>query len=165
MSLYDEDGIDGPWERRMTKGTKNAATKLELTVLRDVLDGRDPWRGRLGGSRLVSQALARCKRKGLVAVEQNAESETIYVVTPAGGAALFPRGVERFSVGTDDEGEMCARCGSSITWHHEDTLDEGEIRWPVCLSVGPWCEEHPRHGRKSVRGAGQAVQAPREGGT
>lgn len=64
------------------------ATNLELSVLRDVVDGRDPYDGKLGGSRRVSQALARCQRKGLLTYKQNREYETIAVVTSAGILAL-----------------------------------------------------------------------------
>lgn len=57
-------------------------TALELSVLRDVAAGRDPWGSHGGGSRLVSQALGRMKRKGLLQPGYG------YVVTEAGRAAL-----------------------------------------------------------------------------
>lgn len=78
--------------------------------------------------------------------------------TPALSAEDFPNGVERYKVGTDDEGEQCARCGSSVTWEESDTLDLGHLTWPICLSSVEWCDAHPMHGREQVIGAGRAAR-------
>lgn len=68
----------------------------------------------------------------------------------------FPDGVERYKVGTDDEGEQCARCGSSVASLEIDSIDLGLVRWWACLSGEQWCETHPMHGRENVAGAGRA---------
>lgn len=80
-------------------------TELEAKVLDDVMSGRDPWGGKIGGSRRVSQAIGRLERKGLVKLAQNRDYETVRVVTSAGIATLAMRlltaGGERAACGAE----------------------------------------------------------------
>lgn len=67
-------------------------TDLEAMVLQRVADGEDPWYGGGGGvgSRIVSQALGRLQRKGML--YQNASAGPRHLASAAGRAALAARG-------------------------------------------------------------------------
>lgn len=75
----------------------------------------------------------------------------------------FPDGVERWEEdhgsGFVETGEQCARCGSSVTWQENDSIDLGLQRWATCLASEEWCNAHPLAGRDGVRGAGRATES------
>lgn len=60
---------------------KDEVTLLELKVLVDIAMERDPWR-QAGGSRTVSQAIGRLKRKGFLTTDV-VDGELRYVLTEA----------------------------------------------------------------------------------
>lgn len=59
---------------------KDDVTLLELEVLIDIAMARDPWR-HAGGSRTVSQAIGRLRRKGLL---EDSRGTPPYALTEAG---------------------------------------------------------------------------------
>jgi hypothetical protein len=73
-------------------------------------------------------------------------------------------GVEFYSFETEagdvEDGDQCARCGSSVAWEEVDSIDLGLMRWAVCLSSPEWCAAHPMNGRENEPGPHGIGQRP-----
>ena len=67
---------------------------------------------------------------------------------------ILDNGVEETLAG-DEVYESCARCGSSVTWLEDDSLDGSGYTGPICLSTFDWCQTHPIRGRETQKGAGR----------
>lgn len=132
--------------KALAKRGRPRVTELEIGVLVALAHNVDPWTTH-GDSRTVSQALARCRRKGLAVRTQDLDGYMVDYVTAAGGEVLFPMGVESFDVG-DEPDWQCARCGSSVA-RIEGTLVD------ACVSSEDFCNGNPLKARGYVRGAGR----------
>lgn len=67
---------------------------------------------------------------------------------------ILDNGVEEFLAG-DEVYDQCARCGSSVTYERDYSLDGSGYTGAICLSGAEWCDAHPMPGRETQKGAGR----------